>query len=115
MKLDGKQSFIHNAQRKMRSESDIPDKFKIIKILREEFGLFGLTGEAIQINEYKCRWPDVLVKANIPMIAIELQGHIHGYGEPISESQRDVQRNTDYQFRTDIKLIKLGINQTNGY
>lgn len=42
MKMDGKSSYIRNAQKKQYGEKDIPDKFKVIDFLRQ-YEIYGLT------------------------------------------------------------------------
>lgn len=42
MKMDKKQSYIHDAQKKQYGEKDIPEKFKVIDFLRQ-YKMYGLT------------------------------------------------------------------------
>ncbi len=114
MRFTKKQAFIHLAQRKQEGEKDIVDKFKIIKILREEFGLHGLTDEVLIINEDCCHLPDIFIKTTNPEIVIELDGELHGDGEPISKLARDAQRDEDYA-RVGVKLVIINKQQTGGY
>ena len=113
MRLTYKQAWEHLARSKQTSESDLDDKFKVIRILRNHFGLYGLTGEIIMINGEFCRMPDLFIKDN-PPICVELDGFVHGNGEQISKRDKDVQRDKDYQ-SIGIKLVIINKEQTEGY
>jgi len=106
----------HQAKKKRIGEKDIKDKFDVVSILRKEFGLHGLTGEAIFIpDSYPVqyyRMPDILIEAKD--IAIELDGPIHGNGEAVTKRPKDIRRDLDYH-KTKYDLIIINYEQTNGY
>ena len=99
-------AYIHRARQKQEGELDIVDKFRIIKILREQFGLHGLTGEIVMISEDKCRCPDILIKTKLKPIIIELDGLCHG--EPQLPTKKTVKRNDDYE---EIGILNIIINK----
>jgi hypothetical protein len=113
MRMNKKQAYEHLARAKQISESDLDDKFNVIRILRNHFGLYGLTGEILMIDSESCRCPDVLVKGVIP-ICIELDGFVHGMGDQISKRDKDVDRDKDYQ-SVGVKLIIINKELTDGY
>lgn len=119
MRGGGKESWKHFANTKRTSEIDIPDKFKVINILRDEFDLHGLTDEALEIpgGIASARYPDLFIQAIEPQIAIELDGEgPHGNGDPIEMVHRDYKRGSDYQkLLPGIRLIIIYSAQTNGY
>jgi hypothetical protein len=108
-------SYENKARKNQTYEKDITDKFKLIRILKTHFGLTGLTGEAIFIRDNRYRLPDVFVKSHVPMLAIELDGPIHGNGDPISKLKQDTEREADYDSCFGIKLIVINKQLTNGY
>lgn len=112
--MRGKKSFIHRAQFRQYGEKDLIDKFKIIKILKDKFGLHGLTGEMIQIDKDSHRCPDILIKNGREMIVIELDGEVHGSGDGITKRKKDVKRDNDYQ-AARVREIILNKESTNGY
>jgi len=106
-------SFEHNARKKRVSEKDIPDKFKIIKILKENFNLIGLTGETFQIpGKVYHRMPDIY----IPEIrtVIELEGLVHGHGDVITKTVTDETRDEDYK-KANLKEILIFSAMTDNY
>lgn len=116
--MDGTNRYRDQARKTQVGESDINDKFRVIKILKEEFGLDGLTGEAIEIpNGYaQARYPDIMVKAYVPPLVIELNGERpHGNGDPIERMQNDFEKMCDYSKVPDIKVIAIYSAQTHGY
>ena len=113
MRFTYTQAYEHLAKQNRSGEQDIDDKFKIIGILRSEFGLYGLTGEVVPIGDDFYRLPDVFVKKPIP-IAIELDGGWHGTGDKITQKPRDVERGCDYE-DSGVKLIIINKEQTKGY
>ena len=114
--MNKKQSFVHQAKRKRRSEKDIPIKYKIINLIHEKFGLIGLTGELIPIQNRTPinyhRMPDITIPQR--NIVIELDGPIHGFGDGISKREDDIQRDQDYK-DAGYKLIIVNQELTNGY
>jgi len=117
MKFDKKEHWRHQAEKNRTSESDVPAKFKIINILRDQFGLHGLTGEALPIpGTGWARFPDVFIKSYNPQVAILLHGQgPHGVGDIISQTQRDQEARQDYARLPEIKLIEIYSAKTNGY
>ena len=116
MIMDKKQSFVHQAKRKRRSEKDIPIKYKIINLIHEKFGLIGLTGELIPIQNRTPINYHRMPYITIPQrnIVIELDGLIHGFGDGISTREDDKQRDQDYK-DAGYKLIIVNQELTNGY
>ncbi len=119
---DGKNAWRHLANKNRTSESDINDKFALIKILKEKFGLYGLTGEALEIppgGHASHRLPDVFVKNNKPRWILELDGLVHGYGDEISKRWFDVEKDYDLDLycAAHTNTIKQHISyaSTNGY
>ena len=114
-RLTGKLSFEHQAKRKRKGEKDLTEKFKLINLIHDEYGLFGLTGELISIPDRKLnyhRMPDIVIPQK--NIVIELDGFIHGNGDEISKREDDKQRDQDYK-DAGFKLIIINEQQTNGY
>src|SRR5690348_1415098 len=103
MRLTYKEAFVRLANKKRDGELDMVDKFKVIRTLRNYFGLYGLTGEVLMIDGESCRMPDIFIK-NRPPIVIELDGGIHGMGDQISKRDKDVVRDKDYE-DLGIKLV----------
>ena len=63
------------AIKEARGEIDIPEKFRVIELLRVYYGLHALTGEVCEIPRTKwCRYPDLFIKSTYPQIAILLHG-----------------------------------------
>jgi len=97
----GKKSFIHKARKERNDPVDTPEIWKLIRILRDYFGLVGLTGEVFKTLEGLV-YPDVYNKSH--QIAFELDGEYHGYGDDISTSDGTWKRNSRYK-SANIKLI----------
>lgn len=114
MRFTKKLAYQHLAQRKQEGEPDLLDKFGVIGILKECFGLYGLTGEVVQIEDDTCRLPDILIKAHVPPIVIELDGEVHGMGDDVSKRNKDILRDLDYK-QAGCKLIIINKEATNGY
>jgi hypothetical protein len=103
LNLTNKRAFVHLANKNRDEESDIPDKFRVMKILRKHFKLPCLTGEALEIpGKNYARYPDIFVKNYDPQLAILLHGGWHGYGEEVKEY--------DLRARADYKLLEPGVN-----
>ncbi len=120
MNFEKKSSYIREAQKNQISENDIPDKFKVIKILKEN-GLTGLTDMLLIFHKdssqfigafnhsnlkgkmYKFHRPDVWVNAKDLVIEIDGYG-IHGEDEYASE--QTIERNKLY-LKSGLKLIVL--------
>jgi len=120
MSYDKKQSWRHLANKKRDHEIDFDDKTHVQKILKENFGLNALRDIVLEIPEGgygKVRYPDLLIKAEEPQTAIELDGQgPHGYGDEISIHERDIRREYDYKLLLPgIKLIVIYSAQTDGY
>lgn len=109
----GKKSFVHLANKNRTEESDIPDKFRVMKYLKRHFNMPCLTGEAFKIpGKNYARYPDIFIKNYHPNIAILLHGGWHGYGEIIREY--DVKAAVDYEL-LPMKLIEIYAAQTDDY
>ena len=115
MNLTNKKSWVHLANKKRTSESDIPDKFRVIGYLKRHFGLPCLTGEALVIPGYnRARYPDIFVKNHNPHLAILLHGGWHGYGE--LPKDYDVKASIDYaRLAPGVRLIEIYAAQTDQY
>ena len=111
--MDKKQAWQHLAVKQRVGEKDLKEKFAVIKILREEFGLHGLTGEILMIDSESCRLPDILIKGR-PLTCVELDGEWHQFGDQISKRERDVDRDKDYS-RMGVKLVIINKELTQGY
>lgn len=109
-----KKSFVHTANKKRSSESDIPDKFRVIYMLRDHFELPCITGEALEIpGKQYARYPDIFVKNHHPQLAILLHGGWHGDGE--IKREYDVKAAVDYALLSGIQLIEIYAAQTDQY
>lgn len=110
--MSNKLSFENNARKKRPGEKDLKDKFDVIKILRSEFGLHGITGESILIPDsipvQYYRLPDIVIASHD--IIIELDGPIHGNGDDISKRKKDVERDNDYK-KTKYKLVIINYEE----
>lgn len=111
----GIQSYRHRANKKRTSEIDIPDKFKVMKILKLRFGIITLTDEVVSTpgGYATYRKPDLFDKQH--RRAFELDGEgVHGWGDQISLRERDWRKLTDYEL---IKLPYYTLNSavTQGY
>lgn len=112
--MRGVKAHIHRANKKRDSESDIPDKFRVAKILKDNFGIIALTDEVVLTpgGYANYRKPDLYNKTR--KIAFELDGIIHGYGDEVSQREKDWRKLEDYKL---IKLEHYVLNSavTNGY
>lgn len=108
-------SYEHQAKKNRKGERDITEKFHVIDILKKHFSLHGITGEVVYCRDSKIRLPDIFVRDHYPMLAIELDGEIHGNGDVVSQLQKDKQRKKDYASANNIKLIVINKQVTNGY
>ncbi len=109
--------WIERAAKNQEGENDIPEKFRTIHILRDLFGLHGLTDVAVPIESTDWyRIPDVFIKAVIPQIAIDLHGthpsHNRSWEEDLST--KDSNRREDYESE-GIKYIEIYEEETKGY
>lgn len=112
-RLTKKLSFEHKARKRQVGEKDIPTKFRVIKILKDNFNLIGLTGETFQIpGRAYHRMPDIYV----PEIktVIELDGLIHGNGETATKLSTDETRDEDYK-QAGLKEIIIFAGLTDNY
>ena len=108
--MKGKQ-WVHKYRKEHPEERDLSEKFLLIKILRENFGRHGLTGEVVQVG-LRFKLPDVFVKATDPQEVYELDGEYHGVGEYVIG--RDLERAEFYEL-AGCKLYVINKKQTNGY
>ena len=113
MRFTYTQAYQQLAVRQRDGEKDIKEKFHVIDILREYFGLHGLTWEVVPIDNESCRLPDLLIKGS-PLIVIELDGYYHQWGEPIAKLDKDVNRDSDYE-SVGVKLVIINKELTQGY
>lgn len=104
MKFDGTGRYVSRAMQSWSDDGDINEKFRLIRILRERFGLYGLTGERLTTLEGEWIKPDVFVKSSEPQIAFELDGDIHGLGDDITTTDSTWKRNERYA-KLNVKLI----------
>lgn len=118
MKIEGKRSFIHQANKNRSSESDLERKARISSILRRHFKLPCIFSGCIylrdrQTNEvifeyldsyvpnlsnpefwakYQINLPDIWIKSAYPNRIIELDGPRH---DPLDK--KDLKRNENYK------------------
>jgi len=110
MNPDKKRSHIHRANQNRTSESDIPDKFKVMEIIKENFGHYPLTGEEVPIPNGIAtkRSPDLVIKTTTPIFLIELLGGIHGWEKENPLRLKDIQKLEDLaKLGSEYKLIEL--------
>jgi len=110
MNPTNKRSYIHQANKNRTSESDIPDKFKVMEIIKENFGLYALTDEAIPIPNGIAthRKPDLIIKTTHPTYLIELLGGVHGWEEEQPRQRMDIRKAADYtKLGSGYKVIEL--------
>ena len=112
MNITNKRSWVHKARKEGRVLGDVDQKFKLIEILREEFGIHGLTDEVVYDMEGNFRRPDVFSRAY--KIAFELDGEYHGSGDEVSMSEQTRERNAFYN-RQGIQCIMINKEMTEGY
>jgi len=109
MNPDKKRSHIHRANQNRTSESDIPAKFKVMEIIKENFGHYPLTDEVIPIPNGIAthRSPDLTIKTTTPTYLIELMGKVHGErGDP--PRLKDIQKREDLaKLGSEYKVIEL--------
>lgn len=109
-------AYEHIAKKKQVGEKDIIDKFDVIKLLKSEFNLIGLTGEPIFIPEsvpvQYHRMPDITILEK--NIVIELDGEIHGNGDEVTARSKDLNREPEYK-RAGFRLIVINKEDTQGY
>jgi len=98
MNPTNKKSYIHKANKNRTSESDIPAKFKVMEIIKCNFGLYPLTDEAIPIPDGIAthRKPDLIIKTTNPTYLIELLGGIHGWEKEQPRRRIDILKAIDY-------------------
>jgi len=109
--LSKNNKWINLAQKNSSGEGDLDEKFKTIYLIKELFGLYGLTGETVFIPDKSWpNFPDILIKAHIPEIAIDL----HGDAPFHVESPRDIEREYEYS-TTKVKYIVIYELLTGGY
>ena len=113
MRFTKTEAYSHRANLNRLGEQDLGDKFNVIRVLRNYFGLNGLTGEILMIDSESCRMPDILIKGR-PVMVIELDGGVHGMGDQISKRSKDVDRDKDYEI-IGVKLVIINKEITNGY
>jgi len=99
MNPDKKRTHIHRANKNRTSESDIPAKFKVMEIIKENFGLYALTDQHISIPNgiATYRSPDLTIKTTTPTFLIELLGGVHGWEEENPLTLKDHEKCEDYE------------------
>jgi hypothetical protein len=114
-----KRSFIHKANKNRTSESDIPNKFKVMEIIKENFGLYPLTDEVLPIPEggfAEVRMPDLLIKNCKPNYIIELVGPVHNPEKEHPARRIDIKKAADYaRLGQDYKVVELWGGYKNEY
>ena len=103
--------FVQNAKKSQEGENDLDEKFRTIYLLRDFWNLAGLTDELVFIpGKDWPNYPDILIKAHDPMIAIDL----HGDGPHHWDSARDNTRRYEYSLTKTI-YIEIYELLTDGY
>ena len=103
--------FVQNAKKSQEGENDLDEKFRTIYLLRDIWNMRGLTDEFVMIpGKNWPNYPDVLIKAHDPMIAIDL----HGDGPHHWDSARDQTRRYEYSLTKTI-YIEIYELLTDGY
>lgn len=102
---------MHRYRKENPGERDLDEKFLLIKILRERFGRYGLTGEVVSIGE-EHRFPDVMVTSIVPQEVYEMDGEYHGFGE--IQGKKDMKKD-DFYFRAGVTVYRINKVQTDGY
>jgi len=75
--------------------TDLAEKFRVIYLLRDHYGLHGLTDEVVMIpRTCRARYPDILIKAREPQMAILLHGDAPFHTEG-SETELNVKMDYD--------------------
>jgi hypothetical protein len=119
--ITNNRSWIHRTNKNRTSESDIDDKFRIINMLKIEFGLSALTDEVVQIPEGEgyasYRQPDLLIKTTKPKKSIiELMGLVHGSDSETIKPIKDVRKLDDYRLISDkYKVYLVYADETDCY
>jgi len=106
-----KRQWMHKYRKEHPEERDLVEKFLLIKILREKFGRYGLTGEVVNIGE-EYRYPDVMVNSIEPQEVYELDGEYHGFGE--IQGRKDLSKD-DFYSRAGVTVYHINKVQTDGY
>lgn len=106
-----KKQYIHQAQRKQETATDLDDRFRVIYLLKEVYDIAAISSHPVWIERTKWyRDPDVWIP--LKQTAIDLHGEVHGDGETLS--RKDLDRIEDYQSEK-IKYIIIWKAKTNGY
>ena len=111
MRFTRTEAYCHRANINRIGEQDLDDKFNVTRVLRNYFGLNGLTGEILMIDSQSCRLPDILIKGR-PLTVIELDGLAHG--ESHMPNNKTLERNKDYE-SVGVKLVIINKELTDGY
>jgi hypothetical protein len=115
-----KMQYVWLANKKRDEEQDLMQKNKVIRVLKEKFGIIALglipnvylrdrESNQVQIvtnfegeskldiyNKYEINLPDLYIKNSKNPILIEIDGPIHGYDDDVSRSQQTKLRNDNY-------------------
>jgi len=106
-----KKQYIHEAQRKQETATDLDDRFRVIYLLKEVYDIAAISSHPVWIERTKWyRDPDVWVP--LKNTAIDLHGEVRGDGETLS--RKDLDRIEDYQSEK-IKYIIIWKAKTNSY
>jgi len=106
-----KKQWVHRARKNRVDPVDRDDIFRVIYLLRDEFGLHGLSGEVVE-DSHGPMYPDIFIKAVKPQIAIELQGQYHGTSE--LPTGYTLEKSVRYE-NMGIKLYEIWKEDTDGY
>ena len=111
----GVESFKHRANKNRTYEIDIPDKFRVMQILKDNFGIITLTDEIVETpgGYADYRKPDLLDKQHYQVYELDGEG-VHGYGDEVSLRLKNKQKQDDYD-RIKIKYYILNSAVTDGY
>jgi hypothetical protein len=105
-----KKSFVHRANKKRTSESDIPDKFRVMGYLKKHFAIYCVTDTRIRIpvgGHADYRLPDLFCSHTTPPLIILLHGGIHGFGDEISRRKKDDYALEDYRHAGNCQVIEI--------
>ena len=116
--MKGTKAFVHRARKTKWTESpDIPDNFKIKRIVKEAFGLIFLTDEVIEIpagGYHNYRRPDLYNKAEKIVVELDGEGFSGKHGWSEIPTRRDERKDSDYDL-AGVRYVHINSSQTNGY
>jgi len=92
-----KKQWVHHSRKERVDPVDRDDIFRVIGILRDEFGMYGLTGEVV-VDSHGPMYPDIFIKSVEPQIVLELHGEYHG----------TIEIPTVYTLQKTVRYVNLG-------